>query len=66
MSAEARVGFTGFLSLGFGRVLRDDILLLGSGREEGVKRRKWRGRWRGEEEGRGSEGGGRGGVGASG
>ena len=43
MSAEARVGFTGFLGLGFGRDLRDDILLLvsggeGRGEEGGMKR----------------------------
>ena len=45
MSAEARVGFTGFLGLGFGRDLRDDILLLVSGGEgRGVLGRRVKGK----------------------
>ena len=43
MSAEASWGFVGFLGLGFGRDLRDDVRLLvsvgGKGKEEDKHRR---------------------------
>lgn len=60
MSAEARVGFTGFLGLGFGRDLRDDILLLvsggeGKGEERGMERERGEEREGGEERDKGEE-----------
>ena len=41
MSAEANWGFVGFLGLGFGRDLRDDVLLLVSvgGEREGEEKK---------------------------